>query len=219
MNTSSLQHNPTLGRSPPPDIPLPSVPESNDGQEQPRRRGSFSFLRRTKSGSQLSTKRTPSGGKLIKKQKVAAREQEMAHQTIPPQPPIIPAIPRPNRLQAFGGDEPRPDSMTIASDRATGTQENTSKFPETNHPALYGNVPIPPIPRDSQEGRGYVDPYARTESMTNRGRYSYASSAVSTINGPRKIRRRKDPTPFKYLYNSTSLVFTNLQQCSYHWRS
>lgn len=41
------------------------------------------------------------------------------------------------------------------------------------------------------------DPYARTESMTHRGRYSYASSAVSTVNNPRRLRRRKDPTPYK----------------------
>jgi hypothetical protein len=41
------------------------------------------------------------------------------------------------------------------------------------------------------------DPYPRTESMTNRGRYSYASSQISTVNSPRRVRRRKDPTPFK----------------------
>lgn len=41
------------------------------------------------------------------------------------------------------------------------------------------------------------DPYANVGSMTNRGRYSYASSAVSTTHAPRRIRRRKDPTPFK----------------------
>jgi hypothetical protein len=52
-------------------------------------------------------------------------------------------------------------------------------------------VPVPPIPNN------VFDPYARTESMTHRGRYSYASSAVSTINSPRRVRRRKDPTPFK----------------------
>lgn len=51
--------------------------------------------------------------------------------------------------------------------------------------------PVPPIPNMS------FDPYARTESMTHRGRYSYASSAVSTLNSPRRVRRRKDPTPFK----------------------
>lgn len=57
--------------------------------------------------------------------------------------------------------------------------------------ALSSGVPVPPIPNNA------FDPYARTESMTHRGRYSYASSAVSTINSPRRVRRRKDPTPFK----------------------
>lgn len=42
------------------------------------------------------------------------------------------------------------------------------------------------------------DPYAKEGSMAHRGRYSYASSAVSsTMNSPRRVRRRKDPTPFK----------------------
>jgi hypothetical protein len=54
---------------------------------------------------------------------------------------------------------------------------------------------VPPT-NGSRKG-DWVDPYARTESMTHRGRYSYASSAVSTINSPRRVRRRKDPTPFK----------------------
>ena len=57
--------------------------------------------------------------------------------------------------------------------------------------ATNSSPPVPPIPE------GMFDPYARTESMTHRGRHSYASSAVSTINSPRRIRRRKDPTPFK----------------------
>ena len=43
------------------------------------------------------------------------------------------------------------------------------------------------------------DPYANVGSMAHRGRYSYASSAVSTLNSPRRVRRRKDPTPFKYV--------------------
>ena len=55
-----------------------------------------------------------------------------------------------------------------------------------------GSVPpVPPIPSNA------FDPYARTESMTHRGRYSYASSTMSSINSPRRVRRRKDPTPFK----------------------
>ncbi|RAL68288.1 hypothetical protein DID88_007019 [Monilinia fructigena] len=63
---------------------------------------------------------------------------------------------------------------------------------------MSSSVPVPPIPSGARNG-GWVDPYARTESMTHRGRYSYASSAVSTINSPRRVRRRKDPTPFNVL--------------------
>jgi len=62
-------------------------------------------------------------------------------------------------------------------------------------------VPVPPIPENSPtstaQGSQAFDPYARSESMTNRGRYSYASSAVHTTDSPRRVRRRKDPTPFK----------------------
>ncbi|KAK2591630.1 hypothetical protein QQS21_010672 [Conoideocrella luteorostrata] len=58
--------------------------------------------------------------------------------------------------------------------------------------------PVPPIPNNT------FDPYARTESMTHRGRYSYASSAISSINSPRRVRRRKDPTPFNILVVGTS---------------
>ena len=57
--------------------------------------------------------------------------------------------------------------------------------------AISADIPMPPVPNQP------FDPYARTESMAHRGRYSYASSAVSTINSPRRVRRRKDPTPFK----------------------
>jgi hypothetical protein len=38
----------------------------------------------------------------------------------------------------------------------------------------------------------------RGESMRNRGRYSYASSvSPANVSSPRRVRRRKDPTPFK----------------------
>lgn len=41
------------------------------------------------------------------------------------------------------------------------------------------------------------DPYAQVGSMANRGRFSVASSHMSTVNSPRRVRRRRDPTPFK----------------------
>lgn len=43
-----------------------------------------------------------------------------------------------------------------------------------------------------------VERVDRSESMAHRGRYSYASStAPVNVSSPRRVRRRKDPTPFK----------------------
>lgn len=71
--------------------------------------------------------------------------------------------------------------------------QSASRPSMDQHPrAISADVAVPPVPTGH-----WVDPYARTESMTNRGRYSYASTAVSTTNNPRRVRRRKDPTPFK----------------------
>jgi hypothetical protein len=53
--------------------------------------------------------------------------------------------------------------------------------------------------KSTGSGEYVVDPYEdRTQSITNRGRFSYASSHVNAVNSPRRVRRRKDPTPFKY---------------------
>jgi hypothetical protein len=45
----------------------------------------------------------------------------------------------------------------------------------------------------------YVATDVLPDSMTNRGRFSYASTVtnVNAYNSPRRIRRKKDPTPFK----------------------
>jgi hypothetical protein len=142
------------------------------------RRSSFSFLRRGKSVERLNSgKRSTSGAKLTKKQRKerdlqAQREAAM----LPKEPPKLPAPAQPAPLQTFGGDV-------------------AHRAPSTDDVAGAHKPPLPPMP-GSHKG-AFVDPYARTESMTNRGRYSYASSTVSTLNSPRRIRRRKDPTPFK----------------------
>ena len=43
------------------------------------------------------------------------------------------------------------------------------------------------------------DATERTGSMTNRGRYDYTANSAQSghVNSPRRMRRRKDPTPFK----------------------
>ena len=157
--------------------------QSPSGAQTPRR-SSFSFLKRGKSVERLNSKRsTASGTKLTKKQ-IKERELQAQREAamLPKEPPKIPTLVHSQPLQTFGGENVTPGSRV---------QEAASKGPKG---AAGYTVPLPPMP--GQKG-GFVDPYARTESMTNRGRYSYASSTVSTLNSPRRIRRRKDPTPFK----------------------
>lgn len=191
----------TPGRSPPPpenETPqLPPIPESHP----PRRSSLGGFLRRSKSselGGQKST-----GAKLSRKRSAREKEELLRRQreagSLSASPPRLPDIYNgapPSSLQTFGGDGARPDSYAVGSNRATRPPRASIDTYSSNAP---NNIPIPPIPEDAPRSRGgsYADPYARTESMTHRGRYSYASSAISTINSPRKVRRRKDPTPFK----------------------
>lgn len=96
-------------------------------------------------------------------------EEELRRQreSMPKHAPKLPDLSPTPMIETFGGEE-RPESADA--------------------------VPIPVSP---PAGADSIDPYARTESMTHRGRYSYASSAVSTVNSPRRLRRRKDPTPYK----------------------
>ena len=180
----------TPSKSPaPPNFDPPPVPQV-DPAPGGQRRSSFSFLRRGKSIERLNSKRSVSGGKLTKRQ---LREQEKAATSVPKQAPKIPDLAAHPQLQTFGGAEnARPDSFAIMANRLhqyTGPPNSR----DTRAPPY--NVPIPQVPTDSKGV--YVDPYSRTESMANRGRYSYASSTVSTLNSPRRVRRRRDPTPFK----------------------
>jgi hypothetical protein len=97
---------------------------------------------------------------------------------MPQFPPRLPDLAPTPVIETFGGDGQHdsvstPSKETIASHHNLAIRSNMSTSAEA------------------------VDPYARTESMTHRGRYSYASSAVSTVNNPRRMRRRKDPTPYK----------------------
>ncbi len=82
----------------------------------------------------------------------------------------------------------------------SGRQDSSFGSSITNARSYTSSVAPPPIPgtqNPTAVQQPAFDPYAATESMTHRGRYSYASSAISTINSPRRVRRRKDPTPFK----------------------
>ena len=168
-----------------------------------RRKGSFSFLRRSKSRERSTSGSITPGRKLSKKDRSKARQQDMMQAQMPSPPPRIPIIPHPPDLQGFGGEDTRPDIM---SDRAGGSFKHRlaqKSSQETLGSDMYRGMPvppvppIPPIPGTTTAPKSYIDAFPRTESLVHRGRYSYASSAISTVNSPRKIRRRKDPTPFK----------------------
>ncbi|KAI9709372.1 MAG: hypothetical protein M1812_007708 [Candelaria pacifica] len=213
----------TPSASPPPENKaLPQIPESNDNR-LPRRKSSFSFLRRSKSGENHA-KRSVSGAKLTKKQQAITQQhierQQRESASVSQSPPTLPQLALPPTLRA--GDESRPDSVAIVSNQAGGYNQRSyfARGPmDLNSSYIPNNIPIPPIPQsppDRKQDGG--DSHARTESMTHRGRYSYASSMISTINSPRRVRRRKDPTPFNVLVigarNSGKTSFLNFLRTS-----
>ncbi|EHY54531.1 hypothetical protein HRR83_004347 [Exophiala dermatitidis] len=159
----------------------------NESHASSRRSASLgSRLFRSKSGEALGDRKS-SAGRLKKKHSEMDESVKVTTQS----PPRLPGYtPQPLDIQSFGGED------YAASENANGA---------TDVP------PVPPLPR--QKEKDVVDPYARTESMTHRGRYSYATSIVSTINSPRRVRRRKDPTPYNILIigarNSGKTSFLN----------
>ena len=187
-----------MATSKPPDSAQQPEDAPERGRQTPRRT-SFGFLRRGKSVERQNTKSRSSGGKLSKKSIQAQSQQELLNEQRNAPTPKLPDIVRSPTLQAFGSEDVRPDSVAIMSNLASGLHTR-QELPHgavdmtRTHAAPMG-VPVPPIPDEGGED-GEND---RTESMTNRGRFSYASSHVSAINSPRRVRRRKDPTPFKYV--------------------
>ena len=168
---------------------LPPITEYSSAQskEQPKTKSSsLNFLRRSRSTEPLNERRL--SGKSKKMSKAQALEEERRQrESMPRHAPRLPDLSPTPRLETFGGeeqDQDRPDSIAMFS------SQNFAYPPPPRYAA-----PEPPL--SSPTPSDFHDPYARTESMTHRGRYSYASSAVSTSNNPRRLRRRKDPTPYK----------------------
>lgn len=155
-----------------------ATPTSRAPSDAQDRRTSLGFLRRSKSTEPLGEQRKSTGRK--KMSKAQAMEEELRRQResyAPKYAPRLPDLPSAPQLETFGGEER--DTLGV----------------EPSLPRPHSGV-APPSSLGSPT-TDTMDPYARTESMTHRGRYSYASSAVSTVNSPRRVRRRKDPTPYK----------------------
>lgn len=154
------------------DLPSPS-PQTPSGNG---RTSSFSFLRRTSSRELLGGRKS-SGGTLTRIQQAEVEQQEETRRqepTAPRLPPRLPSfLPQPE-LQTFGGENYEPP---MAEDTRDASKVLS--------------------PMSGSSDKQVTDSNGRTESMTNRGRYSYANSTTSTLNSPRRVRRRKDPTPYK----------------------
>lgn len=171
---------------------IPEEPSALDSMSSPatpaerpaeKRSTSLGFLRRAKSNEPVRDRKT--SGSLLGRRKASNPDQEELQRQQQAEvaariPPKLPGYTPQPQIQSFGGESYQPRMATKYSmDKSNGN----------------GAPPMPAIPAGYSEGP--ADPYARTESMTHRGRYSYASSAVSTLNSPRRVRRRKDPTPYK----------------------
>jgi hypothetical protein len=182
---------PSSSPAPPPQDRQPSADLAS--KPDPNRRSSFNFLRRQKSNE------TSSRGSMLSKRNKG--HQYPPQQSVPRVPPQLPnPAPLPT-MDGFIGDAAR-GASGIRYGAPGASYAAVSPLYQSSSPPSY-DVPVPPMPSSPSHLKNgeYVDPYARTESMTHRGRYSYASSAISTtgINSPRRVRRRKDPTPFKYV--------------------
>lgn len=165
----------------------------------------------TQNGGRISTSGSRKGStegrtmlrkssKLKAAQEAERLEQErLARQRAPP--PRLPTHSTLPSIDSFGGENNTNNNGTTNFSRPgynmPASNSNNSSSPAYAVRGGQASVSAPPTGKTNGE---YVDGsgVARHESMTHRGRYSYASSTVPVnMSSPRRIRRRKDPTPFK----------------------
>ncbi|KAK5117473.1 hypothetical protein LTR85_008858 [Meristemomyces frigidus] len=94
----------------------------------------------------------------------------------------------------------RPGNVAMPSSNYNSSSSPAYAIRQGNAFAQAAASSSPSMTAKSTNGDYAADTGHRSESMTNRGRYSYASStAQANVNSPRRVRRRKDPTPFNAL--------------------
>jgi hypothetical protein len=198
-------HNTALQSGNTDDVPpVPSVPATRIAQAHQaaaavsQNGGRISTSSNRKTSTEGGRTMLRKSSKLKAAQEAERLEQErLARQRAPP-----PRLPTHNPLpgiDSFGGDEAQQNRTNFSR---PGYNMPSSNYNDSSSPAYAvrgGQVPgSPPAGKTNGE---YVDSSSvgeRHESMTHRGRYSFASSiAPINMNSPRRIRRRKDPTPFK----------------------
>lgn len=217
------------GRQQQPPSASPSAPAfiPQQQQQQKKRSNSFSFLRRSSStqpttrvaqvqagapghqsqssdgsinSSSIFRARSRDGkaerNMLRKQSKLKQQQEELERQRRAAEAATRPAprLPETERLpyiESFGGDAPAniPGGAANFSRPSAASNSSYTRTSATSPPVANAN------------GGDYYEPSGeRSSSMTNRGRYSYASSTAQVggnVNSPRRVRRRKDPTPFK----------------------
>lgn len=148
--------------------------QHSDRTYSAQRTSSFgNFIKRTKSNDLLterSGRASPGPGQLLREK---SPETE-GRPSIAASPPALPTLPSQPVIESFGGEDYVP--APIMSTSATNGQNGASSMTPGSFNA--------------------VD-HTRAHSMTNRSRYSYAQSISSSLTSPRRVRRRRDPTPYK----------------------
>ncbi|PSK34778.1 hypothetical protein B9Z65_1361 [Elsinoe australis] len=190
----------------------PITPEEGTSRQ---RRGSFGFLSRTKSRShEVPVVTTSDGHTMLRKQKLRDQEERLrqsreAREARPP--PVLPSPSPLPVINTFGGEDSRPDSVAIISNKASNfsrpgpypanTMSPSTSMPILNKSPMQQQRTSPSMSDLSQDGRAgsYGDPRSRMDSMNGK-HYSVASTAATgNYQSPRRMRRRKDPTPFNIL--------------------
>ncbi|KAF2150351.1 hypothetical protein K461DRAFT_229041 [Myriangium duriaei CBS 260.36] len=154
---------------------------------------------------------------MLRKQKLREQEERLRQLREARQQRPAPVLPSPTTLPAINPlskEHFRPDSIAIVSNKASNFsrpyQTSPSSLPvSTSLPILTNqNLQSPSSPSvsrlsgemaspTSSRNGEYLDPQGKSDGLN---RYnSVSSSTMSHLHSPRRIRRRKDPTPFNVL--------------------
>ncbi|KAF4548510.1 Septin-like protein 2 [Elsinoe fawcettii] len=187
----------------------PTTPDENTARQ---RRGSFGFLSRTKSRShEVAVVTSADGHTMLRKQKLRDQEERLRQQREAREARPPPVLPSPSPLpviNTFGGDDIRPDSVAIISNKASNFSRpnySNTMSPSTSMPILnkqpmqqQSSPNMRDMNHEAQKGE-YLDPRLRMDSMNSLRHQSLASTTTGNYHSPRRVRRRKDPTPFNIL--------------------
>lgn len=203
----------------------PSQPPPNhsfdESEEQPPNSRIFRSLSHSVSREAMLRR----GSKARQQQQAELERREREAQMLPKQPPRLPSHHPLMAMPTFGGEDARPDSIAMFNGQAQqnrGPPPSSYTHNYAQNPVqIAANFSRPGVAsRDNSSSPAYAirgasasvspppaanatangdEPTERTGSMTNRGRYDYTAAAAQAghVNSPRRMRRRKDPTPFK----------------------